>query len=82
MSPAMLTFRTERDIRYHADPALSGPDSPLALDLYYPTNAIDFPTVMWFHSGGLRQGQRYVPGELMNQGWAVAAVDYRKYPDA
>ncbi|MEO0515553.1 MAG: alpha/beta hydrolase [Planctomycetota bacterium] len=81
-APAQTTYRTERDIRYHTAPDLGGPASPLALDLYYPTNATDYPTVIWLHAGGLRRGNRYVPGELMGHGWAVAAVDYRKYPDA
>jgi len=50
------------------------------LDLYYPGNKKDFPTVVWFHGGGLTGGNKSVPGELMNQGMAVVAVNYRLYP--
>jgi acetyl esterase/lipase len=52
------------------------------MDLYYPEHLEDFPTVIFIHPGGLRTGQRYLPGELMNQGFAVVAPDYRLYPDA
>lgn len=52
------------------------------LDLYYPENAKDFTTVIWFHAGGLKRGNRYIPGALRSKGLAVAAVSYRLYPDA
>jgi acetyl esterase/lipase len=50
------------------------------LDLYHPAGVEDFTTVVWFHAGGLKQGSRYVPGELMNKGFAVVAVGYRLNP--
>ena len=28
------------------------------LDIYYPTNETDYPTIVWFHGGGLRGGER------------------------
>ncbi len=52
------------------------------LDLYYPENGQGFTTVVWIHSGGLKQGNRYIPGELMTQGFAVVAIDYSLYPNA
>ena len=36
------------------------------LDLYYPENAKDFPTVVWFHGGGLSGGSKFIPEELKN----------------
>ena len=33
------------------------------LDLYYPEGAIGFPTVVWFHGGGLTSGNKFVPEE-------------------
>ena len=50
------------------------------LDVYYPSQARDFPTVVWFHGGGLTSGKREIPKELLSQGVAVVAVDYRLYP--
>jgi len=50
------------------------------LDVYYPINIKGFSTVVWFHGGGLRGGEKFIPATLMNQGFAVVAVNYRLYP--
>lgn len=50
------------------------------LDVYYPSQLKDFPTIVWFHGGGLTSGARAIPKELLSQGVAVVAVDYRLYP--
>jgi acetyl esterase/lipase len=52
------------------------------LDVYYPEGARDFATVIWFHAGGMKMGNRYVPGELRKKGLAVVTVDYRLHPRA
>lgn len=51
------------------------------LDVYAPEGADDFVTVVWFHAGGLRMGERYVPGELRDRGYAVVAASYRLSPE-
>ena len=50
------------------------------LDLYHPIDQQDFPTIVWFHGGGLTAGQRSVPEALKGQGIAVVAANYRLYP--
>ena len=50
------------------------------LDLYYPADQAGYPTVVWFHGGGLTGGNKYIPEELKEQGMAVVAVNYRLYP--
>ena len=50
------------------------------LDLYYPSNDKDFKTIIWFHGGGLRAGEKSIPEELENKGLAVVAVNYRLFP--
>jgi hypothetical protein len=50
------------------------------LDIYYPTNIPDFNTLVWFHGGGLRAGEKLIPEELKEKGIAVIAVNYRLYP--
>lgn len=50
------------------------------LDVYYPTGVKEFPTVVWFHGGGLTGGQRSVPAGLKEKGIAVIAVNYRLSP--
>ena len=52
------------------------------LDVYYPSEKKSFPTVVWFHGGGLTGGNRYVPNELKESGIAVIAVNYRLLPKA
>ena len=50
------------------------------LDIYYPENSQGFATVVWFHGGGLKAGNRFVPEALKEQGIAVVAVNYRFSP--
>lgn len=50
------------------------------LDVYYPAKQKKFATVVWFHGGGLKAGNRSVPKGLKEQGIAVVAVNYRLHP--
>ncbi len=50
------------------------------LDIYYPSNTTDFATVVWFHGGGLKRGQKEIPQELLDKGIAVVAANYRLSP--
>lgn len=52
------------------------------LDLYYPTSIKNYPTVVWFHGGGLKGGKKTIPDDLKEQGIAIVAVNYRLYPKA
>jgi acetyl esterase/lipase len=52
------------------------------LDVYYPTNTKNFKTVVWFHGGGLREGNKEIPAELKNQNIAVIGIGYRLSPAA
>lgn len=50
------------------------------IDLYYPKTVKKFPTVVWFHGGGLKNGSKDIPEQLKEQGMAVVAVNYRLHP--
>lgn len=52
------------------------------LDLYYPVNKLNFPTVVWFHGGGLYMGERTIPMALRQRGIGVVAVNYRLSPES
>lgn len=52
------------------------------LDIYYPTDSTGFATIFWIHGGGLQNGNKHFQEELLNQGMAVVAINYRMYPDA
>lgn len=78
-----VKYANKTNIPYYADKNKST-DSYIkercVLDLYYPTNIKSFATVIWFHGGGLSGGEKYIPEELKNQGFAVVAVNYRLHP--
>jgi acetyl esterase/lipase len=74
-------YETARDILYRSGDALTDyMKQRCRLDVYYPTEAKDFATIVWFHGGGLTSGNRFVPGQLKEQGVAVVAVNYRLSP--
>lgn len=78
-----LQYNTIRDIAYYSAVEQQQDDylaSRCKLDLYYPLNSKDFPTVVWFHGGGLVEGEKHIPEGLLQQGVAVVAVNYRLYP--
>ena len=47
------------------------------LDLRTPDGVKNFPTVVWFHGGGLSRGNKYFPQPLDYDKIAVATVNYR-----
>ena len=47
------------------------------LDLRTPDDKTNFPTLVWFHGGGLRGGKKYYPPSIDTKNIAVAIVNYR-----
>jgi acetyl esterase/lipase len=79
--PPDTNYQTETDILYRTETDISDyMRERCRLDVYYPTNVKDFPTVVWFHGGGLTGGNRSIPTALMGKGIAVVAVNYRLSP--
>lgn len=74
-------YATETNIAYRTnleqDPYMQ---ERCRLDVYYPKNQKDFPTVIWFHGGGLEKGNKDIPQELKGKGIAVVAANYRLSP--
>jgi acetyl esterase/lipase len=80
---AQQQYETVKTIHYYADDINKKDryiDSQCVLDLYYPKGAKNFPTVVWFHGGGLTEGHRELPEQLMNKGYAIVGVEYRLSP--
>jgi acetyl esterase/lipase len=50
------------------------------LDIYYPENKKGFATIVWFHGGSLKGGDKYIPEGLREKNVAVVTVKYRLYP--
>lgn len=83
IAQAQGTYRTDKDIPYVPDTETDAYRlERCKLDVYYPENAKEFSTVVWFHGGGLEGGSKSIPRELVGQGFAVVAVNYRLSPRA
>jgi len=78
-------YVTKSDIPYYSD-SINQSDEYIKerclLDIYYPENIKNFPTVVWFHGGGLTSGEKETPGVLQDKGFCVVAVNYRLSPKA
>ncbi len=80
---AEIDYKTETAVPYYSEKMMKGDEyrQKMSLfDLYYPTNVENFPTIVWFHGGGLTGGERAVPEYLKNKGFAVLGVGYRLSP--
>jgi acetyl esterase/lipase len=79
--PDAEAYRTDHDILYRSGDDLTDyMQQRCRLDVYYPTNIKDFATVVWFHGGGLKAGNRHIPEGLKGKGIAVVAANYRLSP--
>ena len=71
-------YRTETNLLYRSEDNLTDAmQARCRLDLYYPAEAKGFPTVVWFHGGGLTNGRWSIPPPLKDKGIAVVAAGYR-----
>ncbi len=78
---APLTYTTVKNIAYRTGDDLTDyMKERCRLDVMHPVGVKDFPTVVWFHGGGLKAGNRSVPTGLAEKSLAVVAVDYRLHP--
>lgn len=75
-----VEYETDLDIAYRTGEKLTDyAKERCRLDVYHPKTK-GFATVVWFHGGGLKGGNRSVPDGLKNKGLAVVPVNYRLYP--
>ena len=80
---AQEVYKTVKDLPYIAKSETDAyRKERCKLDVYYPMDKKDFPTIVWFHGGGLEGGGKHIPQELMNRGFAVVVVNYRLSPKA
>lgn len=70
----------ENDILYRKGELTEYMKERCRLDIYYPENKNKFSTVVWFHGGGLKAGNKFIPETLKKSGFAIVAVNYRFYP--
>lgn len=76
-------YQTKLNIPYY-DNATNQSDKYIkercVLDIYYPRNLKNFPTIVWFHGGGITGGEKEIPEALKEKGFAVIGVNYRLSP--
>ena len=76
-------YTFQQNLSYYSE-TINASDKYIAercvLDLYFPNDKKGFPTVVWFHGGGLTGGNKSIPEELKEKGIAVVAANYRLYP--
>ena len=74
-----ITYLLEQNINYRVGNSYI--NSRCVLDIYVPKNTKNYSTIVYFHGGALKQGNKYIPEYLKNKGLGVVAVNYRFYPD-
>ncbi|MBT3443885.1 MAG: alpha/beta hydrolase [Flavobacteriaceae bacterium] len=74
-------YKSLTDLSYYENPVDDAyQQERCKLDLYFPEDAQNFPTIVWFHGGGLTSGSKAIPKQLKDKGVAVVAVNYRLHP--
>jgi acetyl esterase/lipase len=78
-----INFLKELNIPYYSS-SITQSDKYLAekclLDVYYPEKLKRFATLVWFHGGGLSDGNKNLPAGLNLEDAAVVCVGYRLNP--
>ena len=67
-------------VAVHRDLAYVSGDHPRqVLDLYLPRAAGPLPLIAWIHGGAFLMGSKEdrIPGEMLEQGYAIASLNYR-----
>lgn len=83
---ASAQVRVVKDVAYKPDAASDYERQRCKLDLYLPEKATAFPTIVWFHGGGLQSGDKAgdvavnAAQRFAGEGIAMASVNYRLHP--
>ncbi|MBT7911055.1 MAG: alpha/beta hydrolase, partial [Verrucomicrobia bacterium] len=64
-SPAQ--YKTADNILYREGKLTEYMQERCRLDVYHPVGKEGYPTIVWFHGGGLKAGNRSVPEALKNK---------------
>lgn len=71
---------TETNLLYRTGELTPAMRERCRVDVHRPAGRHDFPTLVWFHGGGLTEGHRSLPPALLDRGVAVVAPGYRLSP--
>lgn len=76
-------YLTKTDLNYYSESGVKMDDyaaRKCVLDIYYPKDAKNASTIIWFHGGGLTGGRTEIPEALKNSNNIIVGVDYRLSP--
>ena len=76
----VAAYKTIENILYLDNPDTDYAKERCRLDIYYPTDVKEFATIVWFHGGGIKAGNKHISDLLKEKGMAVVAVNYRLHP--
>ena len=83
LSAQRTTYGLDENLAYY-DETIRAEDAYIAercvLDFYYPKDQKGFATIVWFHGGGLKAGEKHIDDYLKEKGVAIVAVNYRFFP--
>lgn len=77
---SQVKYSELKDIKYYENSDDSYVIEKCKLDIYYPKDVQGYKTVVWFHGGGLVEGEKEIPERLKNNGFAIIGVGYRLTP--
>lgn len=79
----VIQYETQNNIPYYNEAARKTDqyiNEQCVLDIYYPANTQRFATIVWFHGGGLTEGNKEIASALQEQGFCIVAANYRLAP--
>ena len=79
-----ISYKLISDINYYSEERIKSDEylsAQCLLDIYFPENKKNFNTIIWFHGGGLKAGDKSIPEGLKKQEVAVVTVKYRLNPN-
>lgn len=81
---AQRNYQLNQNLSYYSQEIQNSDDylkDRCKLDVYFPKDTLNVPTVVWFHGGGLEFGSKHIPEGLKEKGVIVVAVNYRLHPE-
>ena len=75
-------FKELLEVSYYSDSTSTNAyrKTRCKLDIRYPENTKDFTTVVWFHGGGLKAGNKSFPEALLQTNLCIVSVNYGLSP--
>ena len=80
----VIAHKSKLDILYYHDSLLidNYTKGKCKLDIHYPENTKDYPTLIWLHGGWLKKGSKeQIPDELLKFNLCIVSVNYRLSPE-